>query len=178
MLLRENVMACDVPPRDWRAGITPGRVGAAVVAGTLAAVAIALDTDQIASLLFAAAALLFATKFGIPVATAMAVGHPIGGLFAAMSDREELIILRGKRRLPILTEIAHYVTRDRMRAADLADLAIVDAASQWRGRLTQDLDNYLLCRAAYLAIIDDLAERPIEDEGSDLLERRPSSPPG
>jgi hypothetical protein len=171
MLLGENLMACDVPPRDWRAGITPGRVGVAVVAGTLAAVAIALDTDQMANLLFAAA-LLFATKFGIPVTTAMEVGHPIGGVFAALSNREELITLRGKRRLPILTEIAHYVTRDRMRAADLVDLAIVEAAAQWRGRLTQELDNYLLCRAAYLAIIDDLAEKPIEDEGTDLLARR------
>jgi hypothetical protein len=68
MLLRGNLVACEVPPRDWRAGITPGRVAVAVVAGSLAAGAIALDTDQISSLLFTVAALLFATKFGVSVA--------------------------------------------------------------------------------------------------------------
>jgi hypothetical protein len=164
-------MACEVPPRDWRVGITPGRVGVAVVAGTLTVVAIALDTDQIANLLFAAAALLFATQFGVPVATAMEVGHPIASVFAALYDQEHLVTLRGKRQLPILTEIAYYITRDRMRATDLAELAIVDAY-QWRGRLARELDNYLLCRAAYLAIIDDLANAPIGDGRSVLPEGR------
>jgi hypothetical protein len=155
-------MACDVPPRDWRAGITPGRIGVAVAAGALAAVAIALDTDQVANLLFAAAALLFATKFGIPVGTATELGHPIGKVFAALSDRHELVTLSGKRLLQSLTEVTYYVTGDRMRAADLAALAIEDAANQWRGRLTQELDSYLLCHAADLAITDDLEKTVVE----------------
>jgi hypothetical protein len=173
MLLRGNLMACEVPPRDWRAGITPGRVAVAVVAGSLAAGAIALDTDQISSLLFTVAALLFATKFGVSVATATEVGHPIGKVFAALQDRDQLITLSRNRLLQTLTEVTYYVTRDRMRAADLAVLAIEDAARQWRGRSTLELDNYLLCHAADLAIKDDLENTSVEDEGSaPLVDRR------
>jgi hypothetical protein len=165
-------MACKVPPHDWRAGITPGRVAAAVVAGGLATVGIALDTDQIAGLLITVAAVLFATQFGIPMASAMAVGHPIGGVFAALSDREQLVTLTGKRLQHSLTEVAHYVTGDRTRATDLAMLAIEDAARHWRGRLTQELDNYLLCHAAHLAILDPPAATPAEEEVQAALAAR------
>jgi hypothetical protein len=91
-------MACVVPPRDLRAGVTPGRVGVAVVAGILATVAIALNPDQIAGLLLTVATLLFTTQVGIPITTAMALGYPIGDVYAALSNREELVTLTGKRR--------------------------------------------------------------------------------
>jgi hypothetical protein len=155
-------MACEVPAHDWRAGVTPGRVGAAVLAGILAAIALILDSDQIAGLLMTLAAVLFATQFGIPIVSAMAVGHPIGGVFAALSDRKQLITLAGERLKHSLTEIAHYVTGDRMRATDLAFLAIEDATRRWRGQLNQELDDYL-CHAAHLAIFDYLTATPGEN---------------
>lgn len=71
-------MACDVPELDWRRGITVRRVGLAVAAGAIAAVAIALSTDQTANLLFLVSGLLFAGGFGIPVATAAEVGNRVG----------------------------------------------------------------------------------------------------
>ena len=160
---------CDQPPRDWRAWMTPARVGAVVVAGILAAAAIAVDTDRISNLLFAAAALLFSTPFGIPLVTAMELGHPIGSVIAALLNRKQLITLRGHRLMPVLREIAFYVTRDRERATELAELAITDAAERWRGRIARELDNYMLCRAAYLAVTDELS---VEGDGTVPLARR------
>jgi hypothetical protein len=68
-------MACDVPARDWRGGINKRRVGFTIVAGTWAAVAIVLDTDQAAELLLLAAGLVLAVGLGIPLSNAAEGPH-------------------------------------------------------------------------------------------------------
>jgi uncharacterized oligopeptide transporter (OPT) family protein len=77
-------MACDVPARDWRGGINKRSVGFTVVAGIMAAVAIALDTDQAANLLLLSAGLVLAVGLGIPLVHAAEGAPTIGSVIAAM----------------------------------------------------------------------------------------------
>ena len=89
-------MACDVPARDWRGGINKRSVGFMVVAGTLAAVAIALDADQAANLLLLAAGLVLAVGLGIPLSNAaegpprLAASSPPGSASGVTSPRRRL----------------------------------------------------------------------------------------
>jgi hypothetical protein len=129
-------MACDLPAPDRRAGINKRRVGFAVMAGTLAAVAIALDTTQVASLLFLGAGLIFAAGFGIPVATAAEGGPPIGKLVVALFDREHERLTRRAledRLLDTLTVVTGDVTLHEPRAIRLVGQAVEQAAARWRG---------------------------------------------
>ena len=85
-------MACELPQRNWGAGITALRVGALVVGVAAAAGTIVLGTDQLASqvarLLLAAAWVLLALGFGIPVVTAAEIGDPrLGKLLTVLRDR-------------------------------------------------------------------------------------------
>lgn len=149
-----DAMACDLPPRDWRTRIT-ARVGFAVAAGALVVVAIVLDSDQVASAVLVAAGLVFAAGFGIPVATAVQVGQPIGNLIAALADRQQNLTTRIRQRLlPTLTGVVGDVILDRTRAADLVEQAVTRATARWRGSLGQDFDSYLLCWAVKLALTD------------------------
>jgi len=150
-------MACDLPAPDRRAGIDKRRVGFAVMAGTLAAVGIALDTTQAANLLFLAAGLIFAAGFGIPVATAAEGGPPIGKLVVALFDREhERLTKRAleDRLLDTLTVVTGDVTLHEPRAIRLVGQAVEQAAARWRGPIGPALYNYLLCCAVELAVQD------------------------
>jgi len=159
-------MACDVPQPDWRRGITARRVGSAVGAGALAAVAIVLSTAQVANLLFLGAGLLFAAGFGIPVTTAAEVGdHPVGKLIAALAGRQQMLTsqVRG-RLLATVTGVVGDVTLDEVRAARLVEQAIEQTAARWRGPIGSDLDTYLLCCAARLAVSDAWRDPPIGED--------------
>jgi len=154
MVALGDAMGCDLPSRDWRTRIM-ARVGFAVAAGGLVVVAIALGSDQVASAVLVAAGFVFAAGFGIPVATAVQVGQPIGNLVAALADRQQNLTTRIRQRLlATLIGVVGDVILDRTRAADLVEQAVTRAVARWRGSLSQDFDRYLLCWAVKLALTD------------------------
>lgn len=172
-------MACDLPARERRAGINKRRVGFAVMAGTVAAAAIALDTDQAASLLFLAAGLLFAAGFGIPVATAAEGGPPIGKIVVALFDRQhEKLTKRAleDRLLHTLTVVTGDVTLHEQRAIRLVGQAVEQAAARWRGPVGPALYNYLLCCAVELAVSDPWQDPPIGNDDPQAWLARLSRP--
>jgi hypothetical protein len=151
-------MACDVPTRDWRGGISKRRVGFAVVAGTMAAVAIALDPDQAADLLLLAAGLVLAVGFGIPVVNAAEGAPSIGSLVAAVVGQrygKPTVADLQAEFLDGLSRVTLDVTLlEPSRATQLAKEAIGRGAVVWVGPNDQDLFKYLLCRAVQLAMRD------------------------
>ena len=159
-------MACDVPERDWRGGINKRSVGFTVVAGTLAAIAIALDTDQAANLLLLAAGLVLAVGLGIPLVNAAEGAPPIGGVIAAALGQQ-----RGKPKkadlqdefLDRLSRVTLDVTLFEPRAIQLAKEAI-GQASTWVGPIDLDLFNYLLCCAVESAVSDTWQDPPMSDD--------------
>lgn len=159
-------MACDVPVHDWRSGISRRRVGSAVVAGTMAAVAIALDTDQAANLLLLAAGLVLAAGFAIPMATAAAGGPPIGNLVAAVFDQGQKSKKQGLKEqfLDRITSVTLDVTLLEPRAIQLANGAIDQALDDWRGPRSPELYKYLLCCAVRSALSDAWQDPPIGDD--------------
>jgi hypothetical protein len=158
-------MACDVPQLDWRCGITVRRISLAVTAGAVAVIAIVLSTDQAANLLFLISGLLFAGGFGVPVATAAAVGdHPVGKLIATLGSRHQALTAQIQGRLLArLTGVASDVTLDEGRASRLVEQAIEQTAARWRGPIGLDLDMFLLCCAAQLAVSDAWGDPPISE---------------
>jgi len=153
-------MACELPQRNWGAGITALRVGALVVGVAAAAGTIVLGTDQLASqvarLLLAAAWVLLALGFGIPVVTAAEIGDPrLGQLLTVLRDRQKQLTGQIERRLQAtLTIVVGDVTLDDTRTSRLVALAVERAAARWRGPVSLDLDTYLLCCAVRLAVHD------------------------
>jgi hypothetical protein len=63
--------------------------------------------------------------------------------------------------LATLTGVAGDVTLDEVRAARLVEQAIEHTAAHWRGPIGLDLDTYLLCCAARLAVSDAWRDPPI-----------------
>jgi hypothetical protein len=154
MVALEDAMRCDLPSRDWRTGLT-ARAGFAVAAGGLVVVAMVLDSDLVALAVLVAAGVVFAAGFGIPVATAVQVGQPIGNLVAALADRQQNMTIQIRQRLlPTLTGVVGDVTLDRTRATDLVEQAITRVVARWRGSVGEDFDTYLLCWAVKLALTD------------------------
>ena len=159
-------MACDVPARDWRGGINKRRVGFTVVAGTLAAIAIALDTDQAANLLLLAAGLVLAVGLGIPLSNA-AEGIPtIGSVIAAVvglwRDKPNKAALQDEF-LDRLSRVTLDVTLLEPRAIQLAKEAI-GQADAWVGPIDLHLFNYLLCCAVESAVNDTWQDPPISGD--------------
>jgi hypothetical protein len=153
-------MACDLPQRDWGAGITPWRVGALVVGVAAGVGAIVLDADQLASqvagFLYGVAWFLLAMGFGIPVATAAEIGDPrLGKLLTVLRDRQKQLTEQIETRLQAtLTNVVGDVTLDDTRTGRLVAQAVERAAGRWRGSVSLDLDTYLLCCAVRLAVRD------------------------
>src|SRR5262245_27743984 len=116
MVALGDAMGCDLPSRDWRSRLT-ARVGFAVAGGGLVVVAIVLNSDLVATAVLVAAAVVFAAGFGIPVATAVQFGQPIGDLVAALADRRQNLETRIRQRLlATLTGVVGDVIFDRTRA--------------------------------------------------------------
>jgi hypothetical protein len=159
-------MACDVPARDWRGGINKRRVGFAVVAGTLAAVAIALDTDQAANLLLLAAGLVLAVGLGIPMVNAAEGAPPIGSVIAAVlgqwRDKPKKADLQDAF-LERLSRVTLDVTLFEPRAIQLAKEALGQAGA-WVGPIDLGLFNYLLCCAVESAVNDTWQDPPISED--------------
>jgi hypothetical protein len=161
-----NAMACDVPPRDRRGGINKRSVAFTVVAGILAAVAIALDTDQAANLLLLAAGLVLAVGLGIPLVNAAEGAPPLGSVIAAAlgqgRDKPKKADLQDEF-LDRLSRVTLDVTLFEPRAIQLAKEAI-GQASAWVGPIDLDLFNYLLCCAVESAVSDTWQDPPIGDD--------------
>lgn len=159
-------MACDVPARDWRGGINKRRVGFTVVAGTLAAIAIALDTDQAANLLLLAAGLVLAVGLGIPLSNAAEGVPTIGGVIAAVvglwRDKPNKAALQDEF-LDRLSRVTLDVTLLEPRAIQLAKEAI-GRADAWVGPIDLHLFNYLLCCAVESAVNDTWQDPPISGD--------------
>jgi hypothetical protein len=161
-----EAMACDVPTRDWRGGISKRRVGFAVAAGTMAAGAIALDTDQAAELLLLAAGLVLAVGFGIPVVNAAEGAPPIGRLAAAVlgqgygkptvADLQDAFLDR-------LYRVIVDVTLLEPRAIQLVREAIGQAGATWVGPVDEDLFKYLLCCVVESAVEDHWGDPEISE---------------
>jgi hypothetical protein len=150
-------MACDVPTRDGRGAISKRRVGFAAAAGAMAAVAIALDTEQAPNLLLMAAGVVLAVGVGIPAVNAAEGAHPIITLLAALVgrryDKPKVADLQDEF-LDAVSRVTLDVTLLEPRAVQLAREAIGRGASAWIGPVDQDCFKYLLCRAVQLAMKD------------------------
>jgi hypothetical protein len=159
-------MACDVPARDRRGGINRRSVGFTVVAGTLAAAAIALDTDQAANLLLLAAGLVLAVGLGIPLVNAAEGAPPIFSVIATAlgqrRDRPKKADLQDEF-LDRLSRVTLDVTLFEPRAIQLANEAI-GQASVWVGPIDLDFFNYLLCWAVQSAVNDTWQDPPMSDD--------------
>jgi hypothetical protein len=159
-------MACDVPAHDRRRGINKRSVGFTVVAGILAAVAIALNTDQAANLLLWAAGLVLAMGLGIPLVNAAEGVPPLGNVIAAAlgrgRDKPKKADLQDEF-LDRLSRVTLDVTLFEPRAIQLAKEAI-GQASAWVGPIDLDFFNYLLCCAVESAVGDTWQDPPISDD--------------
>jgi hypothetical protein len=159
-------MACDVPARDWRGGISKRRVGFTVIAGTLAAVAIALDTDQAATLLLLVSGLVLAVGLGIPLSNAAEGTPTIGSVIAAglgqWRNKPKKADLQDEF-LDRLSRVTLDVTLFEPRAIQLAKEAI-GQTDVWVGPIDLDLFNYLLCCAVESAVNDTWQDPPISKD--------------
>jgi hypothetical protein len=159
-------MACNVPARDWRGGINKRRVGFTIVAGTLAAVAIALDTDQAANLLLLAAGLVMAVGLGIPLSNAAEGAPTIGSVIAAglgqWRNKPKKAALQDEF-LDRLSRVTLDVTLLEPRAIQLAKEAI-GQADAWVGPIDPHLFTFLLCCAVESAVNDSWQDPPISDD--------------
>lgn len=159
-------MSCEIPARDWRSALTPGRVagGALGMACVMSAsVVVPGARDQLATVLFIAGGMLLAFVFGLPVASVVETGHPIGRLLTAFGDRSSAMASRIRARLVnTLFDVASDVVLDDARARHLVEQAIEAAASRWRGPIDERLDRFLLCTVVHLGLRDSRSD-PVLD---------------
>jgi hypothetical protein len=141
---------CELPPRSWRDAITPNRVAIAATA-LASAVAGLLARGPVSLSLLAFGAVLFVAAVVLPSVQELEFGFPAGfKVVTAVRDREEA--LRGvfENHRPGFELVANLLCEDPAVAAKLLEAAWGKAASTWRGPVTPELHDYVLCTFAHL----------------------------
>jgi hypothetical protein len=141
---------CELPSRSWRDAVTPSRV--ATAAAALIAAATGLLVSGPASLgLFAFGAILFVAAVVLPSVQELEFGFPAGfKVVTAVRDREAALRQVFETHRPGFELAANLLCDDSAVAAKLLEAAWGRAASTWRGPVTPELHDYVLCTFAHL----------------------------
>jgi hypothetical protein len=141
---------CELPPRSWRDPISPSRIAIAVAA--LASVAVGLMVrGPVGPSLLGFGAILLVAAVVLPSVQELEFGFPAGfKVVTAVRDREAALRQVFENQRPGLELTANLLCDDPAVAAKLLEAAWGKAVSSWRGPITSELYDYVLCTFAHL----------------------------
>jgi hypothetical protein len=141
---------CELPPRSWRDALSASRIATGVAA--LGAVAIGLMVrDAVGLSLLAFGAVLLVAAVVLPSIQQLEFGFPAGfKVVTAVRDREAALRQVFENQRPGFELVANLLCEDPAVAAKLLEAAWGKTAESWRGPITADLHDYVLCTFAHL----------------------------
>lgn len=142
---------CELPPRSWRDAISASRIAVAVAALGSVAIGLLVRGDAASLSLLAFGAILLVAAVVLPSIQQLEFGFPAGfKVVTAVRDREAALRRAFENQRPEFELVANLLCDDPVVAAKLLEAAWGKAAESWRGPVTADLHDYVLCTFAHL----------------------------
>lgn len=142
-------MSCEVPPRRWRAALSPARVVLAVIGVVTIVVGMAWGNDEelyTAPVCVGLGLAIVVITVLFPVIREVECGFPSGvKISAGLRSREEELGAAFTSHRGDLELYAHLLCGDPVLAEDLLEAAWAKTAATWRGPVTPELRLYVLC---------------------------------
>jgi hypothetical protein len=142
---------CELPPRSWRDAINASRIAIAVAALGSVAIGLLVRGAAASLSLLAFGAILLVAAVVLPSIQQLEFGFPAGfKVVTAVRDREAALRRAFENQRPEFELVANLLCEDPAVAAKLLEAAWGKAAESWRGPVTADLHDYVLCTFAHL----------------------------
>lgn len=143
---------CELPPRSWRDAISASRIAIAVTALGSAAVGVRVHEELGLFVgLLAFGAFLLVAAVVLPSIQQLEFGFPAGfKVVTAVRDREAAMRQIFEIQRPEFELVANLLCEEPAVAARLLEAAWGKAAESWRGPITSELHDYVLCTFAHL----------------------------